>query len=276
MENMNPAFTHQAYVLRAITHMHPGSGDIEYGIIDKTVQRDPVTHYPTIHSSSLKGAIREHFKDRSMAEEEITKVFGSEVSAKTSDKMQAGSYRFFGADLLSLPVRASSVPYVQVTCPSIVKATQQRLNTFGFQQFDDALKWLAGLPIPADKALLLQEQTGLRLEELATENLSPDNMDQAHLEQCTALFGAPLALVSNDQMKEWANNLPVLARNQLENGISGNLWYEQIVPRETRFLSLVSVPTKAGTPALNLKQEPIQVGANASIGYGLTEFTLIN
>lgn len=34
----------KAYFIQCITNMHVGSGDANYGIVDKLVQRDPVTN----------------------------------------------------------------------------------------------------------------------------------------------------------------------------------------------------------------------------------------
>ena len=75
-------------------------------------------------------------------------------------------------------------------------------------------------------------------------------------------------------------NLPVLARNQLENGISQNLWYEEVVPHEAIFYTAVlSDGTHSGDAALAEFDEYIknnnlvQFGGNATIGYGLTQIT---
>lgn len=38
--------------------MHVGSGDASYTLIDNQVQRDVITGFPTINSSSLKGSLR--------------------------------------------------------------------------------------------------------------------------------------------------------------------------------------------------------------------------
>ena len=46
------------YTIEAITNLHVGSGDVNYEIVDKEIQRDTATTLPTIHASSLKGAIR--------------------------------------------------------------------------------------------------------------------------------------------------------------------------------------------------------------------------
>ena len=71
--------------------------------------------------------------------------------------------------------------------------------------------------------------------------------------------------------------LPVSARNQLDNGISQNLWYEEVVPHETVFyLAVLSNGTMPGDQALEsfdkvIKADKLfQFGGNATIGYGLT------
>jgi len=54
---------YELYKITAMTNMHVGSGDMNFGVIDKLVQRDSLTGYPVIYSSSLKGALREFFKN---------------------------------------------------------------------------------------------------------------------------------------------------------------------------------------------------------------------
>ena len=44
-----------------MTNMHVGNGDVNYNIIDNEVEKDPVTGYPTINASGVKGALREFF-----------------------------------------------------------------------------------------------------------------------------------------------------------------------------------------------------------------------
>ncbi|MCS4455235.1 RAMP superfamily CRISPR-associated protein [Clostridium botulinum] len=46
------------YTIRCLTNMHVGSGDASYTLIDNQVQRDVITGFPTINSSSLKGSLR--------------------------------------------------------------------------------------------------------------------------------------------------------------------------------------------------------------------------
>lgn len=73
--------------------------------------------------------------------------------------------------------------------------------------------------------------------------------------------------------RELADNLPVIARNQLDNGISKNLWYEEVVPRQSVFLTCIKAPDRDLIDALN--GQVVQVGGNATVGYGFCKFTLI-
>ena len=86
-----------------------------------------------------------------------------------------------------------------------------------------------------------------------------------------------LILKEEDEVVK-ACHLPVTARNQLDNGISKNLWYEEVVPHEALFYFFVlSDGTEEGDDALDIFGELIdenplvQFGGNATIGRGLTE-----
>lgn len=66
------------------------------------------------------------------------------------------------------------------------------------------------------------------------------------------------------------DNLPIIARNCLENGQSTNLWYEQILPAETVLLTVIDdKDNKNLSNAMN--GSIVQIGANATIGYGYCE-----
>ena len=61
--------------------------------------------------------------------------------------------------------------------------------------------------------------------------------------------------------------LPVIPRNSLEEG-KENLWYEQVVPRESVFFSFVYENQDWEKFYSVLKSKPVQLGSNGSIGYG--------
>jgi CRISPR-associated protein Cmr4 len=68
------------------------------------------------------------------------------------------------------------------------------------------------------------------------------------------------------------DELPIIARNVL--GENPNLWYEQIVPPETVFYTFLQSPDESLSTAINDKI--VQIGANATIGYGYCKFNKIS
>ena len=50
------------YAVKCLTNLHMGSGDTNFNIVDNEVQKDPVTQMPIMHSSGIKGALRDHFR----------------------------------------------------------------------------------------------------------------------------------------------------------------------------------------------------------------------
>jgi CRISPR-associated protein Cmr4 len=57
----------------------------------------------------------------------------------------------------------------------------------------------------------------------------------------------------------------------LENGESANLWYEEILPQETVFYTIILVEDN-NILTNNLTGKIVQIGANATIGYGYCRF----
>ena len=66
------------------------------------------------------------------------------------------------------------------------------------------------------------------------------------------------------------DNLPIIARNCLENGESANLWYEQVLPSQSVLATIFQ--TKNPNDLDILKGAIVQIGANATIGYGYCKF----
>ena len=102
------------------------------------------------------------------------------------------------------------------------------------------------------------EQMELITGEKITEgNLTPFNYKKVSEEEF-------ISLCSDD-------NLPIIARNVLENGESKNLWYEQVIPAETVFYTLIDNKEDKSLAA-KLENAIVQIGAGATIGYGYCKF----
>lgn len=278
---MTPTF----YTITAQTNLHVGSGDANYGIIDKLVQRDALTQFPVIHASSLKGAILQHFFNQDPAvvtDEYIDAVFGGQTSGskrrsgKGRPESKTGEFIFLQANLLSIPVRCKEHIFMRVSSSRILKDLAEQLAVIGVNKTTIAL---------LDKIVQKDAQKGLvfegkysktiKLEDKEFRENDIEILDANELQLVKKLLGDDRVIILPDtQFKELVSDhyLPVIARNHLENGQSTNLWYEQILPRQTRFGFAVLKPenhTQAASFDLILTDEGmVQIGANASVGYG--------
>ena len=258
---------YKAFLIKNITNMHVGSGDSTFGVVDKLVQRDPVTNYPAIYSSSLKGALREYCQNENFTDY----VFGKDSDNDTKKTSSPGQYRFFQANLLALPVRSNKKPYFMATTPSVLKDFINTLKDFGIQNETEEFKKIRDLSEikTDDDKVLIREETKTKIEEWNSENNN-------NIPEFSAYLGSDIVLFSETNFKELTKSLPVIARNNLENGQSTNLWYEEIVPRQSRFYFISGQGEKHGANFIQkLEADNIQIGGNASIGYGFTKISEI-
>ncbi len=269
------------YVITARTNMHAGSGEEAFGLIDNRVQRDVLSGLPNINASGVKGSLREYYSQQGlMKENDITRVFGSDTFANPTEH-RAGEFRFFNANLLSMPVRSNVRPFFRAVSPMVIEELTGALDTFGFDdtiQLKSSLGRLlqqAGQYTGPGKAAVFtppgeKEKHGDILLEDFEVKAHYQEFPRRDLEMVGKLMGSPLALVSDEDFSDLSSdyNLPLIARNHLENGRSKNLWHEQVVPRESKFYFFILHP-KNNSPRLEFPEgRPVQIGANAGIGYG--------
>ena len=269
-------YKNRLYIIENKTSLHVGSGDANFGIIDKQIQRDAITNYPTIHSSSLKGAVKEYctYKhDVVESENFLSYIFG--------DEDNSGKVRFIDSHLLSVPMRSDLNPYYHCVSPKSIGQLLDFADTFGIDlENRTALEKFANYNA---KKILVAEGTPTIEDEKAETSA---DYDFSALE---SFVSSPIALVPNETFDELLNDLPVIARNQLENGVSKNLFYEEVLPRKSKFFTVISEPSylhdedkkPLGNAFKRLNDyltdsDTIHIGANASIGYGVCTFREIN
>lgn len=147
--------THPLFLL-CETPLHAGSGD-DLGIVDLPIQRERHTSFPKVESSSLKGALREAFEEKTNTGGEpfaawdapdvkVHRVFGFDegsLNKKTVEKLKnifkhktlsddgkkttevdatefAGSLALSDARLLLFPVKSMKGVFVWITCPQVL------------------------------------------------------------------------------------------------------------------------------------------------------------
>ncbi|KGL48551.1 type III-B CRISPR module RAMP protein Cmr4 [Porphyromonas gulae] len=227
------------YIIRCLTNMHVGKGDATYEVVDKCVQRDVTTGTPCIYSSSLKGALRQFFSKQGFTE--LDYVFGADVNRDKKNNSNENNEEEHSIGNFTF-FQANLLAYP-------VQTTQKNISYI--------LKTNEALQKP--------------IEELANLLSAPfdikEMLPEGHKEHEEPL--------SNEDFEQ----LPVIARNKLDNGKSENLWYEEVVPAESRFVFFVSYDEKDEKifKEFNTKIQKgvIQIGANGSIGYGFCKITNI-
>lgn len=234
------------WLITAKTNLHVGNENMSsYGLIDKAIQRNALTGLPCINSSSLKGALNEwathqeteNTKKNILDSDERLYIFGVDKTNKKTET-QKGSYIFFDANILFLPIQDDTQLYKLATCESVLNSFREKIKLFGI--------------------ICNNDNTEL------TDNLKTI-MD----------FRKEIKIISDEEFIELCDddNLPIIARNKLDNGESKNLWYEQILPQETVFYTLISGKEDGVfEKTLSGKSEIVQIGANATIGYGYCKF----
>jgi CRISPR-associated protein Cmr4 len=277
----------RVYIIAARTNMHVGSGETSLGLVDNRVQRDVLTNLPNINSSGLKGALREHFthywgKD----DPHLTDIFGTDSFARP-ETHQAGKFRFFNGNLLSIPVRSNVRPYYCATCPKILQELHENMEIFGYEDrhhIKESIRYLLNLdpgnsPNSENQRInwTFTQDPGVELEEFEIK-AQPREVDSRHLDILQAIIGKPLVYMNWEDFKDITGDfhLPLVARNHLESGRSQNLWHEQVVPRESRFYFFMLKPDGSGPDLEFQERQPVQIGGNASIGYGFTQIKNIH
>ena len=269
---MNTAF----YQITCLTELHMGSGENNFHIIDKTVERDPVTQYPMMNASGVKGALVEFFK-RAKNSNTVT-LFGAPAGievkaedgkAKVTKNSTPGNLRILAAKLLGRAVRASSgneAYYIATTLTAL-----KEYNNLAF-----CLTGTYPLAIPElskDKNYFVAPGSqvkqigvdGIIVEEALTGTFAGQLLELLFTDKTDC---PGVAILTDSCFRSIA--LPVSARNYLIDGISENLWYEENVPNHSSFWFAV----QGSQENLNcfeqgLGNHIVQFGGDASVGKGM-------
>lgn len=280
------------------TALHVGSG-VPGEIIDLPIQREPLTGYPVVPSSSLKGCLRAYASQRRKAKEVVT-AFGS---SPEDPERSEGLLVFSDACPLLYPVRSLKGLFAWITSSEVLARWQREISRYGLD-----LKLPAIPELAADTAgvtaesLVLTAQQGVVLEELSF----PGRV----LEQVTTLGAwlAASAFPADTAYDYWRQRVrqavvvlpeeafryfveqttPVLPRIKIDDATGtaaeGALWNEEYLPPETLLYALIGVQErKAKQPRLRpapsealrwLKElglERLQLGGRRTLGRGLVQ-----
>lgn len=287
--------TYQMFLIDALTNMHVGSGDTHFGVVDNLIQRNPVTKVPVIHSSGIKGALLDYFQDDAELQKDnnLITLFGGKMERDADDKEKKlafypGHLIFFEANLLLLPLRANYNVYYYCTSIQVARDFFEQLRTFlaHNKEIEELEKWFLTLSVGSADFLHFGEHDDLEIEDFTKGKKHaaeiPANITSLVKKYLHAEL-AHLAVFNDNTFKTICErSIPVVARNQIkEDGTSGNLFYEEVLPRKSKLYFLLGYDAHLNNGKKNLKENfnkkfnkkenTYQFGANFSIGYGFSK-----
>lgn len=248
------------YKIEALTNMHVGSGDANYGIIDNLIQRDAVNTLPIINGSSVKGALREFFEHQwKNAEEKMEKlksIFGSNDNN--------ADYRFLSSNLLAIPIRSNNKAYFLATAPMVINQLKSDIANF---RVSLNLPDLSSICPKKGKPIVFTSTDNLLIEDFSdfetAENKPVSDTLFGDFENIVYLNDKDFIELCSD------TSLPVIARNK----VGENLWYEQVVPHKSLFTFIVLYNNNIADFEKEFESNIVHIGANATVGYGFTKIS---
>jgi len=280
--------------IHAQTGLHPGSGTA-LGTVDLPVQRERHTNWPIIPGSSLKGVLRDACRPAKGADgserENWLAVFGPETADAAA---HAGALALTDARILAFPVRSLRGVFAWTTCPAVLDRLNRDLALAVRESIKDVPrpdKEKAACAVGRD---LLVDDNKLVLEEFEfahtdgagavaswiAEN-AIDEKDPATRER----IKTHLAVLHDDDFTHFVRHATeVVARVGLDyerkTVKSGALFYQEFLPAETIFYSLVLAEEsrrkdvkKSASEVLGYVKSAapkvLQIGGDETIGKGI-------
>ncbi|MBD3159183.1 MAG: type III-B CRISPR module RAMP protein Cmr4 [Candidatus Lokiarchaeota archaeon] len=266
------------------TPLHPGTGQ-NLGVIDLPVQRERHTDFPFVPSSSLKGALRSGLD---LNPKMKATIFGADLD---SGQHFAGAVALGDTRILAFPVRQMQGVFGWVTSPTVIDRLKRDLSIVNVD-----LEVGISSSVEDNTALVTtrsKQSSKVVIEDLMLE-AKPDSAVDTLADQLAALclgrnahdmlrekFKRDLIVLSEQQFRHLLNlGTEVVARNKLdEKKTSENLWYMELIPRDTLFYSPIMAEDSRGGNSMKadeilnklsdaISAGYVQVGGNETLGHG--------
>lgn len=270
-----------------VSPMHAGAGD-STATVDVPIQRERHTNYPLVHASGIKGAMREHYRNNVTDNEaDINMVFGSDTQDGASkDDHKPGAFSVSDAKLFAFPMRSSIPPFVQVTCPAILKRFVQDSNFCGKKA---AVK---------DEYLKLSAENAVMLTHVENDNYAVNS--EVILEDAVVKLGKVVKddkslmeifkeidrlLIISDEMFDYCVTCTEIQTNikidtKTGTAADGALRYQEFLPSDTVLYSVVFYNTLNGAQTVKEHIEKtissyLQIGGDYTLGKGICKIEWI-
>lgn len=289
-------FNHKVYFIETLTNTSVGSGDVSFGLVDNLIQKDPTTFLPVFNSSSLKGALRDHMKKalrNDIRTDAIKYIFGE-------GNDNPGQVKFYDARLLTLPLRSSIKVYYNCTSQSAITDYLETLIMFcNNTEVVELKEFIDNLDFEGKDFITFTTEGKFEIEDYDNHKVIDITDKKKLLENYLGEKIDNFAIFKDEIFSDICEtSLPVIARNKIgEDGTSENLFYEEVLPRRSKLWFMIGfeeefseektkveefikeIPDEKKTRVEEfiksfeekLTTDLIQFGANASIGYGVTQ-----
>lgn len=285
---------------------HCGTGQTT-GAVDLPIARDAATGLPILPPTSLKGVARDYAaRSGKLKQWTIEKLFGPKLKSNEDANLSAGMLSFTEGQLIAYPARALARPYLHVTSPALLERLRRLLAAV---ELDDFFPQSWAQPRPEDSQAFVADPE-LNGQTLVVEDVVFESHEVGHFQPLTDLGQQLAGLIPSDLIEDaetWAKGLvllpdrelvdlvdraiPVQARIQLnDNKTSNNLWYEENLPSDCLFMSLVGEQRHPATGNSDTKADEskpngqnlddlrrvwpealsvVQIGGNETVGQGV-------
>lgn len=287
--------------LFAESPIHAGTG-AELGYVDLPIQRERATEIPVIHSSGVKGVLRDLANIDKLSAEIITTLFGSEPpQSPGGSSLEPGALVFSDARLVLFPCRTAGPMFAWVTCPYLLNRLKRDAQITGIKNVPEKVPQPSEIEaivtnkseFPQDGVLIEEFKFNRKVDESADswsaflQTLLPKDQAYSYWHQ---LLPKALAIVSDDNLRDFVKNATeVVTRVRLDpktkTVVTGALWTEEYLPQDSLLYSFVDVTARkksdkaviTGHFRTILQAFPTaQFGGKETIGRGIVRLTLVD
>jgi len=270
----------------AISPIHAGSG-ASVATVDLPIQRERHTGYPHIQASSVKGAMRDHFRQNNKEDKKlVNNIFGSDEQDGWSNKEETipGLISVSDAKLLAFPMRSNIAPFVWVTCPTIMNRLKRDLEYIGmnidknFEAKGEKAKILVGNV--SERRIILEDIV------VKLDDHNPDHVDfiKEHFPEVEQFL-----LISDEMFDYCVSSCTEIQTNikidsEMGTAKEGGLRYQEFLPSDSVLYSVVYFSSRSNElQALNIKQylqhsinRFLQIGGDVTLGKGVCKVNWID
>lgn len=256
------------------TPLHFGSGTT-LSYVDLPVERESHTNYPVMPSTGIKGVFRACYH-QTYGEEKAESLFGK------GD--EEGKLTFIDGKILFFPVKSARGVFVWITCPMVLQRFERDMKLI---KSDFKINFLESLKFDNDEQACASSDSitinnFLILEELSFTKKSSidfDWIDQLKI----GIDKSRIAVISDDMFSYFIKNATEInARiriDQIKGTVEeGALWYEELVPAESVFYSLVIERINGSAEELEklikTYNQIFQFGGDETLGRGFAKVNL--